>query len=349
MDAADARETVLDRALDVSHGQFEQLCKMLIERAEQTRTLELTPFRGDGGIDVHAVIDRDLFHARLGVQAKQYSSGNTVGARTIRSFKGALSDQDYHIGTVITTSSFTSGAVDSAVRDDIRLIDGDTLAEILVGGRVGVVEQADGEFATDPGFWNAFDTPEDAETIPSLEVPQADDFDILTTVLWAVDSGTDTKPQITQCLEAETESNWDPRQADYYGIAGWLLGFLHKEQRVSVGNREVRRWGLTRSGEEYLDLLDRGDNQTATGRLHDAIRSVEVVSRVYDVLIDSGATTKSGIAAVLAEETALSGSTTARRAHTVGQWLVELPEIQTSGSGETQAYEYLRDTRDDVN
>lgn len=114
MQPASARQALIERALDVDHEQFEQLCKMVIERAEQTRDLELTPFRGDGGIDVHAVIDRDLFHVRLGVQAKQYDPGNSVGGPTLRSLKGALADQDCHVGTVITTASFTIGAVDSA-------------------------------------------------------------------------------------------------------------------------------------------------------------------------------------------------------------------------------------------
>lgn len=338
MDTAAAREHVLERALEIDHGQFEQLCKMLIERSERTKDLELTPFRGDGGIDVHAVIDRKLIHARLGVQAKQYQPGNTVGAPTIRSFKGALSDQGYHIGTVITTSSFTSGAVESASRDEIRLVDGSTLAAILVDESVGVVERGSGEYESDPTFWSAFEKPEDAETIPSLEVPQADDFDVVEHVLRAVDSGADTRGEITRYLESVTGEPWASRQADYYGIAGWLLGFLHKEQRVEVDGRETRRWGLTRDGEEYLELLDRGDDVSATDRLHGSIRDVEVVSRVYRTLSAEGPLTRAEIADVLADETALGGSTTSRRARTVGQWLVELPEIETTGTGSSQTY-----------
>ena len=190
MDATAAREELLERALAIDDVQFEQLGKMVIERAEQTRDLELTPFRGDGGIDVHAVIDRDLFHARLGVQTKQYRPGNTVGARTLRSFKGALRDQDYHIGTVITTSTYTSGAVESAERDYIRLIDGDRLTAIMVDGTIGVATDTDHGYVIDEAFWAAFETPEDTDIIPSLEVPQADSFDVLRHVLRAVLDGT---------------------------------------------------------------------------------------------------------------------------------------------------------------
>lgn len=340
MDATAAREELLDRALAIDDVQFEQLGKMVIERAEQTRDLELTPFRGDGGIDIHAVIDRDLFHARLGVQTKQYRPGNTVGARTLRSFKGALRDQGYHIGTVITTSTFTSGAVESAERDYIRLIDGDRLTTIMLDGAIGLETEADREYVIDEAFWAAFETPEDTDTIPSLEVPQADSFDVLRHVLRAVDSGADIKPEITEALEAATGEDWAARQADYYGMAGWLLGFLHKEQRVQIDNQEVRRWGLTRAGEEYLALLDRGDQAEAAARLHEAIRNVAIVSRIHEAIEAEGNLERREVVDRIEAETAVSGSTAPRRAQTVGQWLAELPEIRVQGSGSSQTFAY---------
>lgn len=339
MQSSTAREFILANALEIDHEQFEQLCKMLIERAEKTRDLELTPFRGDGGIDVHAIIDRDLFHARLGVQAKQYKKGNTVGARTLRSFKGALSDQEYHIGTVITTSSYTTGAVESADRDNIRLINGDQLSDIMVRSEIGVIEVNDGEYHEDQEFWAAFEKPKQTDVIPSIEVPQADNFDVIELVLYGIESGFDIKPEITDFLERKTEEEWASRQADYYGMAGWLLGFLHKEQRVQVDNHKVRRWGLTRAGEEYIELLDRGDRETAQARLYESIKDVEIISRIYAVLEEEKTLERREIAELLAEETELSGSTTGRRARTVGRWLTTLPEITTDGRGSAQIYE----------
>lgn len=347
MQTSEVREDLLQRTLSLDEDQFEQFCKMLIQRAERTRDLELTPFRGDGSIDVHAVIDRDLFHARLGVQAKRYAPGNTVGPRTIRSFKGALGDQNYHIGTVITTSSFTSGAVESAERDYIRMIDGEKLVDIMLDSEIGAIESSAGVYEIDEEFWVTFETPVDSNTIPSLEVPQADDFKILRHVIRGIDKGEDIKPEITKYLEFETGKDWASRQADYYGIAGWLLGFLHKEKRVQIDGHKVRRWGLTREGEEYLELLDRGDEDRATERLHEAIRDVEIVSRVYDVLEDEGILERHEIADIIEEETDVSGSTTGRRARTIGQWLVELSEIHTRGKGPTQEYEYRSASLDD--
>jgi len=338
MKASTAKEELLNKGLQIDHEQFEQLCKMVIERAEPTRELELTPFRGDGGIDIHAVIDRELFHARLGVQAKQYTAGNTVGARTLRGFKGALSEQQYHIGTVITTSSFTSGAETSADQDYIRLIDGDRLTDIMVKSCIGVVTD-DESYELDPTFWSAFKKPERTDTIPSLEVPQADNFDVIRTVAQSVETGSDIKPDIAEYVRNQTDTGtFDPRQADYYGIAAWLLQFLHKEQEVKIDNRTIRHWGLTRLGEEYVTYLDRGDRESANDLLTQQIRDVEIISRVYAHIEADGTLSRRGITEVLAAETDLSGSTTRRRARTVGQWLVRLPEITTSGRGSEQRY-----------
>jgi restriction system protein len=337
MDIETARDELQKRLLDLSSEQFEQLCKMVLERAEQTRDLELTPFRGDGGIDVHAIIDRELFHARLGVQAKQYASGNTVGVGTLQRFKGALQEQEYHIGTVLTTGSFTSGAKESAEAGNIRLVDGTQLVEVMLNSDISVT-RPDGEVKLDMGFWSAFEQPEDTDTIPSLEVPQADNFDVLQEVLAAVDTGSDTKPEITRSLEHRTNEDWAPRQADYYSTAGWLLGLLHKDQRVERDGTELRRWGLTRAAEEYLALVSRDEHEAARARLHEAIRSVEVIARVYTALEEAGSLERQEIADILAEETELSGSTTTRRARTVGHWLAQLPEIQTAGRGATETY-----------
>jgi restriction system protein len=92
---------------------------------------------GDGGID--GIIKED----RLGldviyIQAKRWES--VVGRPEIQKFAGALQGHRARKGVFITTSSFSKDAEEFAGRIDskIVLIDGPTLARLLVDSSVGV-------------------------------------------------------------------------------------------------------------------------------------------------------------------------------------------------------------------
>jgi len=92
---------------------------------------------GDGGID--GIIKED----RLGldivyIQAKRWE--NPVGRPDLQKFAGALQGQRARKGVFITTSSFTRDALDFAQSIDskIVLIDGDTLADLMIDYGVGV-------------------------------------------------------------------------------------------------------------------------------------------------------------------------------------------------------------------
>ncbi|HXB73761.1 MAG TPA: restriction endonuclease [Candidatus Acidoferrales bacterium] len=92
---------------------------------------------GDGGID--GIIKED----RLGldviyIQAKRWESG--VGRPEIQKFAGALQGHRARKGVFITTSNFTKEAEEYVGRIDskIILIDGPTLAQLLVDNLVGV-------------------------------------------------------------------------------------------------------------------------------------------------------------------------------------------------------------------
>ena len=347
MDQAAARDYILNHALDVTDDQFEQLCKIVIERAEKTRELQLTPFRQDGGIDVHAVVDRDLFFARLGVQAKQNGETNNVSSPEMQEFKGALSDNEYRIGTFITTSDFTGPAVESAEKDRIRTINGTRLAEIMTASELGVV-QADDGFEADPEFWEIFDLADEGDLLASEEIPQADRVEILDIALRGIREGYDVKPTITEYLETKTGEEWDPRQADYYTTAAWPLGFVHKDTETECDGREMRQWGLTRIGEEYVEYLTDGRSEEAEQLLFRRIEATEITRRVLDELREKDSLVRSELYDVVARETyaeghpkGLSRITSDRRASTVGNWLAKLPYVhkRSVGGGEIR-YEY---------
>lgn len=93
---------------------------------------------GDGGID--GIIKED----RLGLdivylQAKRWES--SVGSPEVRNFTGSLEGHGAQKGVLITTSKFTRDAIEFAKRlqqKKLVLIDGETLAELMMDFGVGV-------------------------------------------------------------------------------------------------------------------------------------------------------------------------------------------------------------------
>lgn len=81
---------------------------------------------------------------RIYVQAKRYSFDRSIGRPDIQAFVGALHGAQADRGIFITTSRFTGDAVDYADRVQARLIliDGDTLADLMVRYNVGVQDQS---------------------------------------------------------------------------------------------------------------------------------------------------------------------------------------------------------------
>lgn len=95
----------------------------------------------DGGID--GVIDQDVLGlSKVYVQAKRYSSANTVQRPEVQGFVGALSGKADG-GVFITTSRFSPGAIEwvRTVPARIILIDGRRLAELMIEYGVGVQVQ----------------------------------------------------------------------------------------------------------------------------------------------------------------------------------------------------------------
>jgi restriction system protein len=105
-------------------------------RREAARAVGQT---GDGGID--GIIDED----RLGldaiyIQAKRWEG--SVGRPEIQKFVGALMGQKAKKGIFLTSSSFSSEAIDYVSNIDYKivLIDGKRLAELMIDYDIGVTE-----------------------------------------------------------------------------------------------------------------------------------------------------------------------------------------------------------------
>lgn len=92
---------------------------------------------GDEGID--GIINEDLLGLDVVyIQAKRWE--NTVSRPELQKFTGALAGKQARKGIFITTSTFTSGAVEYVAKIDPRivLIDGERLTKLMVDNNVGV-------------------------------------------------------------------------------------------------------------------------------------------------------------------------------------------------------------------
>lgn len=92
---------------------------------------------GDDGID--GIIKEDkLGLDTIYIQAKRWE--NTVGRPEIQKFVGALTGQRAKKGLFITTSDFSKDSLDYVSRIDTKivLIDGETLAQLMIDHNVGV-------------------------------------------------------------------------------------------------------------------------------------------------------------------------------------------------------------------
>ncbi len=138
-------QELLSRIMSCSPTFFEQLVVELLVKmgygGSRRDAGERIGQTGDGGID--GIIKED----RLGldtifIQAKRWQG--SVGRPEIQKFVGALQGQRARKGVFITTSSYTSDAVDYASRIDTKvvLIDGKNLSALMIDFDVGVSASA---------------------------------------------------------------------------------------------------------------------------------------------------------------------------------------------------------------
>jgi restriction system protein len=134
---------LLERILANSPSFFETLIiELLIEmgyggsRHSAASQLGRT---GDGGVDGVIYEDR-LGLDRVYVQAKRYGASTTVGRPEVQGFVGSLVGLGATKGVLVTTSTFSSQAVDYVrhLRERVILIDGHRLAELMIEHNVGV-------------------------------------------------------------------------------------------------------------------------------------------------------------------------------------------------------------------
>ena len=93
---------------------------------------------GDDGID--GVIDQDTLGLdQIYIQAKRYAESNSVSAGAIRDFAGSLDIQKASKGLFVTTSTFSSSAMETVkrLRTRVVFVDGKALAHLMIRYSIG--------------------------------------------------------------------------------------------------------------------------------------------------------------------------------------------------------------------
>jgi restriction system protein len=122
------RPEVVDTLLSLTWRDFEYLiCELYARMGYET---ELTAPRGDGGRDIVATKDSPGALELVMVECKLYRK--PVGVANIRGLLGVVSGEKANKGVLVTTSSFTKGALRFAAGNpQIELISGEALIPLL--------------------------------------------------------------------------------------------------------------------------------------------------------------------------------------------------------------------------
>lgn len=123
-------------------AEFEELIAQLL--AEMGfEEIEVTKRSNDGGIDVRGLlVVGEVIKILMAVQAKRWKKGNNIQKPIVQQVRGSLGAHEQ--GLIITTSDFSPGAKNEALRPDavpVALMNGEELVALLVEHKIGVTLQ----------------------------------------------------------------------------------------------------------------------------------------------------------------------------------------------------------------
>ena len=131
-------EELLDEILKQDFNFFESLAVKLLTAMGygKIENATVTPKTDDEGID-GIVLEDELGINTIYIQAKRYDKQNPVSRPELQKFVGAISGKNVKKGVFITTSYFGKPAINYAKGQNIVLIDGEKLVELMIKYNVG--------------------------------------------------------------------------------------------------------------------------------------------------------------------------------------------------------------------
>ena len=130
------RERLRSQLMDLDPFQFEELVGQLL--AEMGfESIEVTKYGGDGGIDVRGtLLISDAVRIKMAVQVKRWEAN--IQRPIVQQVRGSLGAHEQ--GLIITTSSFSTGAIKEANEPNktpVGLMNGEQLAALLMEYNIG--------------------------------------------------------------------------------------------------------------------------------------------------------------------------------------------------------------------
>ena len=141
--------------LTMDPSAFERLCQRILRESGFTN-VNVTGKSGDGGIDGNGIVRiGGLISFPILFQCKRWQ-GN-VGSSVVRDFRGAMQGRADR-GLIMTTGTFSPGAMKEATRDGappIDLVDAEALVDRLKELRLGVKVEMVEKITVETDWWEA--------------------------------------------------------------------------------------------------------------------------------------------------------------------------------------------------
>ena len=135
---SDLADDLITEMKNINNYQFEQLVLDLLKAVGYgvDGEVRVTQQSRDNGID--GIISEDkLGFSKIYVQIKKYAADNKVSRPELQTFVGAIAGLDGK-GLFVTLSDFTEGAKEYAKSQNLVLINGQTLAKLMIEHNFGV-------------------------------------------------------------------------------------------------------------------------------------------------------------------------------------------------------------------
>jgi len=130
-------QKLLQRLLEMPADEFEKLIALLLA-AIGFEDVTVTPYSGDKGIDVKAIlVVGESIRTRMAVQVKKWKYN--IQSPIVQQVRGSLNTHEQ--GLIITTSDFSKGAYEEANKPNkipVALMNGEQLVDLLIENNIGI-------------------------------------------------------------------------------------------------------------------------------------------------------------------------------------------------------------------